>query len=66
MVELPPKPRKPDLDECCGSGCDPCVFDRYHDAVAAWKRECREIEARAKAKAASGESAQDPASGRDA
>lgn len=43
---LPPPPRKPDLDECCGNGCDPCVFDRYHDAVAAWKRACREIEAK--------------------
>ncbi len=51
MAELPPKPRKPDLDECCGSGCDPCVFDVYHDAVDAWKRACREIEARAKADA---------------
>lgn len=49
---LPPPPRKPDLDECCGNGCDPCVFDRYHDAVAAWKRACREIESEAKRLAA--------------
>lgn len=51
MVELPPRPRKPDLDECCGSGCDPCVFDRYHDALDAWKRKCREIEAAANGEA---------------
>ncbi len=52
-LELPPKPRRPDLDECCGNGCDPCVFDRYHDALAAWERACREIEAKAKATATS-------------
>lgn len=61
---LPPKPRKPDLDECCDSGCDPCVFDRYHDALAAWKRECREIEARRKAGSAG--IPRDPGIGRDA
>lgn len=49
---LPERPRKPDLDECCDSGCDPCVFDRYHDALAQWKADCREIEARRKAAAA--------------
>jgi hypothetical protein len=39
----PLPPREPDLEECCGSGCDPCVFDRYHEAferyreaLAAW------------------------------
>jgi hypothetical protein len=29
----PLPPREPDLDECCGSGCEPCVFDRYADAL---------------------------------
>lgn len=68
MIELPPEPRKPDLDECCGSGCDPCVFDRYHDAVEAWKRACREIEANARLKteAAPAGTPQGPATGRDA
>ena len=23
------KPEKPEDDDCCGSGCDPCVFDTY-------------------------------------
>ncbi|MCC6867955.1 MAG: oxidoreductase [Burkholderiales bacterium] len=51
--DRPPRPRKPDLDECCGNGCDPCVFDRYDDALVAWERACREIEAKAKERAAS-------------
>lgn len=41
-----PKPEPPcaaDYDACCGSGCDPCIFDlydraveRYRQALAAW------------------------------
>ena len=27
---LPPK--EPDLEECCKSGCEPCIFDRYYEA----------------------------------
>ncbi len=41
---MPAPPREPALEECCGSGCDPCVFDRYdlerhawREAVKAWK-----------------------------
>jgi hypothetical protein len=40
---IPPIP--PDLEACCGSGCDPCVFDvyevardRYLAALAAWQQ----------------------------
>jgi hypothetical protein len=29
----PVPPREPDLEECCGSGCEPCVFNRYADAL---------------------------------
>jgi hypothetical protein len=39
----PLPPREPDLEECCKSGCEPCVFDhyyeahqRYREALAAW------------------------------
>ncbi|WP_118183694.1 oxidoreductase-like domain-containing protein [Paraburkholderia phosphatilytica] len=43
--EPPPEPPKPPTsDECCHSGCDPCVFDlydaaleRYRVALAAWE-----------------------------
>lgn len=40
----PVPPVAPDLEACCGSGCDPCVFDvyevardRYLTALAAWQ-----------------------------
>lgn len=42
---LPPPPREPDLDECCGSGCDPCVFDLYDQRVERWRARCEAIEA---------------------
>lgn len=30
----PQPPREPESWECCQSGCDPCVYDRYWDAYA--------------------------------
>ncbi|RFU49891.1 oxidoreductase-like domain-containing protein [Paraburkholderia sp. DHOC27] len=40
----PTPPRRPELDDCCHSGCSPCVFDlydealaRYETALAAWR-----------------------------
>jgi hypothetical protein len=40
----PVAPRRPENDECCGGGCNPCVFDLYEDAreryeraLAAWR-----------------------------
>ena len=40
----PAPPKRPDPDDCCHSGCDPCVFDlydeeltRYRAALAAWE-----------------------------
>jgi hypothetical protein len=43
--DLPPSPpRAPDPEDCCGTGCVPCVFDvyedqlaRYREALAAWQ-----------------------------
>lgn len=29
----PMPPREPALEECCKGGCEPCVFDRYYDAL---------------------------------
>ncbi len=43
---LPPPPREPDLDECCGSGCTPCVFDLYEERLERWKRRCAALRAR--------------------
>ena len=45
----PPAPILPDLDECCGQGCEPCIFDlyeaaqeRHRDALKAWQDRRRE------------------------
>lgn len=29
----PVPPIRPDNDECCNSGCSPCVFDLYEDEL---------------------------------
>jgi hypothetical protein len=41
----PVPPPEPDAGACCQSGCDPCVYDlywqavdRYEQALAAWKK----------------------------
>ena len=41
---MPEPPPQPDFDTCCGSGCDPCIFDlydlemdKYRQALRAWK-----------------------------
>lgn len=41
---MPEPPREPEPDECCNSGCDPCVYDlytddlnRYRQALRAWR-----------------------------
>jgi hypothetical protein len=28
----PQPPVEPALEDCCGSGCTPCIFDLYEDA----------------------------------
>ena len=52
----PQPPECPDNDDCCHSGCDPCIFDlydeefsRYRAALAEW--EAREAARQAHAKA---------------
>jgi hypothetical protein len=47
----PQPPLPPQPDECCGSGCNPCVFDlyeealeRYRIALDAWMRRHADIE----------------------
>ncbi len=35
----PVPPVQPDLDDCCRSGCVPCVFDLYEEALARYERE---------------------------
>lgn len=40
----PEPPAMPDASTCCGSGCDPCIYDiywdkyaRYEEALARWQ-----------------------------
>jgi hypothetical protein len=35
-IKLPPRPREPDPSECCGRGCDPCVYTYYERALERW------------------------------
>ncbi len=43
---LPPPPEKPEPDECCGSGCVPCILDLYEDRLQAWRERVAAIRAR--------------------
>ncbi len=36
-MDLPPPPREPEDAECCGRGCDPCIFDYYERALTRWR-----------------------------
>lgn len=45
----PPEPPRPDDLDCCGNGCDPCVFDAYAQARERWRREMLAWEARRRA-----------------
>jgi len=43
---LPPKPEPPHPDECCKSGCVPCVHELYEDALDRWEARVAEIQAK--------------------
>ncbi|HXF67946.1 MAG TPA: oxidoreductase-like domain-containing protein [Burkholderiales bacterium] len=38
----PQPPREPAPEECCQSGCDPCVFDRYYQALERYREALRQ------------------------
>lgn len=44
----PVAPREPERWECCQSGCDPCVYDRYWDALSRYETALGEWEQRQK------------------
>jgi fucose permease len=46
----PTPPVAPEPDECCGSGCDPCVYDVYSDALDRYRDALRAWEARDRAR----------------
>ncbi len=43
---LPPKPEKPLPEDCCGGGCDPCVFELYEEELERWQARVDAIRAR--------------------
>ncbi|MFB9123234.1 hypothetical protein E2553_30010 [Paraburkholderia dipogonis] len=42
----PVPPVQPDLDDCCHSGCNPCVFDLYDEALERYRTALAEWQAR--------------------
>jgi hypothetical protein len=43
---MPVEPVQPGLDDCCRSGCTPCVFDLYEDAMDRYRAELKKWKAR--------------------
>ena len=41
----PVPPIQPDREDCCRSGCVPCVFDLYEEALERYQRELAAWEA---------------------
>ncbi len=44
LHNLPPKPKEPDPYECCGRGCDPCIFDYYAMSLERWEKRITELQ----------------------
>lgn len=43
---MPQPPEAPDINACCGSGCDPCIFDSHDMAMDAYRQALRAWQAR--------------------
>jgi hypothetical protein len=43
---MPVPPEAPDINACCGSGCDPCIFDAHDMAMDAYRQALRAWQAR--------------------
>lgn len=48
----PLEPPRPEDYECCGNGCEPCVFDLHAQAVELWRTEMKAWRERQAARAA--------------
>lgn len=42
----PEPPEPPDINDCCGNGCDPCIFDRHDMAMDEYRQALRAWQAR--------------------
>ena len=50
MKPKPIKPIAPDSDECCGQGCQRCVFDIYYDRLEKYELDLEEYNKQNKTK----------------
>lgn len=48
---LPPRPQAPHHGECCGRGCEHCVYVYYEEAVRRWEEQVIMLKAEYQAKA---------------
>ena len=48
----PLEPPRPEDYECCGNGCEPCIFDLHAQAVDRWRSEMKAWRERQAARAA--------------
>ncbi|WP_415809226.1 oxidoreductase-like domain-containing protein [Cupriavidus respiraculi] len=46
-------PNRPDDEDCCGGGCNPCIFDYYYEEMERYRDELRAWQARHPEQAAS-------------
>lgn len=42
----PTPPVRPDLDDCCASGCNPCIFDLYEEEMSRYRSQLQRWEAK--------------------
>lgn len=50
MTETPPpRPELPEPGDCCGGGCERCVFDVYEDHLREWQEAVAALETAATA-----------------
>ncbi|KAJ2692345.1 NADH-cytochrome b5 reductase-like, partial [Coemansia sp. IMI 209128] len=45
ILRLPPAPQKPADDDCCKSGCTPCILDSYRDRLHAYDEDIQALRA---------------------
>jgi len=50
---MPQPPEPPDINDCCGNGCDPCIFDAHDLAMDEHRRQMKAWQARQEAAQAS-------------
>ncbi|CAB3791211.1 hypothetical protein LMG28688_03264 [Paraburkholderia caffeinitolerans] len=42
----PSPPERPNDEDCCQSGCSPCIFDLYYEEMDRWRAALKAWEAR--------------------